>query len=217
MTPTDPWSVPEELLITDAAAVEILWTPSKRRHLKPFIGKSAGLSDAARELGITKTAMSYWVGRLRDAGLIRSRQVEGGVQHSLPRYRCVADRLRVDLKDAPLSSYEGVLDDFDARWYPLTRKAMGQSIARQAAFLDLTIESNGAAGIITQIVPRDSERAPPDDFVYYWARLWLTSTERDQLRADLDELWNKYAVLSNREVKHHPTLFHLVAAPEATR
>ena len=44
----------------------------------------------------------------------------------------------------------------------------------------------------TVLKPR-GHNAPPDDFIYLWARLWLTAEERDQLRADFDAMCAKYA------------------------
>ncbi|MBX3605566.1 MAG: hypothetical protein KF788_09845 [Piscinibacter sp.] len=207
------WTPAAELHVSDPAAVALLWHPAKRVHLRPFLGQPAGLADAARSLGIQKTAMSYWIRRLLDTGLIRPcpEALAGG--RRVPQYRCVADRLRLSLADAPLASHEAMFDDVDARWHPQTRRALGRAIARQARWLDLVIESTGAAGLATQLVP-GGPGAPADDFLYYRGRLWLDAGERDRLRAELDALWTRYAALSDRS-KPHALLLHLVAVPEA--
>lgn len=215
-TEATDWTALPELLVSEPAAVEVLWHPAKRVHLKPFLGRSTGLAEAARALGVKKTAMSYWIARLLDVGLIRAAGADPAARRQVPRYRCVADRLRVRLTDAPLSSHEGVFDDVDARWHPQARHALAASLARQAPHLDLVIEASGPAGLSTALQPRGST-PPPDDFIYFWGRLWLSAAERDALRSELDALWDRYAALSDEAAKPHPVLMHLVAVPERSR
>jgi hypothetical protein len=191
------WTPAEELQVSDPAAVALLWHPAKRVHLRPFIGRSAGLADAARSLGVKKTAMSYWIRRLLDTGLIRPCAGAPGRGRQVPQYRCIAERLRISLADAPLASHEAMFDDVDARWHPQTRQALGRAIARQAPWLDLVIESSGPAGLATQ--------------------LWLEAGERDRLREELDALWSRYAALSDRAAKPHAVLVHMVAVPEGSK
>jgi DNA-binding transcriptional ArsR family regulator len=210
------WPVQAEMRVSDPAAVRLLWYPAKRVHLKPFIGNSVGLAEAANALGIKKTAMSYWIGRLLAVGLIRMRGVRKEPRHRVPLYRCVADRLHVSLTDAPLSSHEGLFDDVDARWHPLTRQALARSVARQAPYLDLTIETSSTTGMQIELRAHSVD-APPDDFIYYRARLWLTAPDRDRLREDMDALWNRYAALSDQSRKAGAVLVHMVTVPEPTR
>jgi hypothetical protein len=205
-----------EMKVSDPAAVQVLWHPAKRLHLRPFLGRSAGLAEAAQLLGIKKTAMSYWIGRLLGVGLIRLVHVDRSSGHTVARYRCVADRLRVSLADAPLSSHEGVFDDADARWHPLTRHALARSLARQAPHLDLTVEASGPGGMATHLMPRGTG-APPDDYIYYRGRLWLSAAECRQLRQEIDAVWDKYAALTDQATKPHAMLVHLVAVPESPR
>lgn len=208
-----PWTPEPELAVTDPAAIEILWHANKRIHLKPFLGRSADLAGASRELGVKKTAMSYWIQRLLDAGLIRVERVEKRARHVLTFYRCVADRLRVGLDAAPLESYEGVFDDFGRRWNGLAKAAMARSLARQAADLELCYSSQGAAGPFVTILPRDG-RMPADDFIFYYARLWLTEDEKRALNAELNALYDKYAALSDKVNKKVPALLHLIEVRE---
>lgn len=218
MTPTAPdpgWTVVAEMKVTDAKAVEVLWHPTKRVHLKPFLGRSAGLAEAAQRLGIKKTAMSYWIGRLLQVGLIRPVGPQRHGRQLVPCYRCVADRLRVALTDAPLSSYEGVFDDFDARWHPQTRQALARSLARQASHLDLSIESRGGE-LATELLPRD-DSGPADDYIYFRGRLWLDEAQSKRLRSELDALWDRYVALSDPGARRRPTLVHLVTVPETRR
>jgi transposase-like protein len=207
---------PGELKVTAPAAVEVLWHPAKRRHLAPFLGQSAGLAEAAQALGVKKTAMSYWIRRLLDVGLIRPSGIEQLTRHKVARYRCIADRLRISLADAPLASHEAVFDDTDTRWHPLARRALARSVARQAPWLDMVIEANGTTGLGVQMQPR-GPGAPRDDFIYYWGRLWLTAAECDALRSSLDALWSQYGALSDKANKAQTMLMHLVAVPDNSR
>jgi len=210
------WVAEPERHVVEPAAIEVLWHPAKRLHLKPFIGKSADLAGAATELGIRKPAMSYWIDRLLEVGLIRSTHVEKRLRHRVAFYRCVADHLRVGLVDAPLESYEDVFDEFQRRWTEHARQALAEALARQAPHLELHIRQGGPAGLATSIVPRPGA-VPEDDFIYYWARLWLTPTEHRALRTELDALWEKYAALSDEAGKTEQVLMHLLQAPESWR
>lgn len=212
------WTPAADLEITDPAAVEILWHPEKRVNLKPFVGRSVDLASAAEQLGVSKTAMSYWIGRLVDVGLIRLVRVEKRGRHRIRHYRCVADRLRVNLNEAPLASYEGVLDDFTQRWQAQARAAMARSLAKQAPDLELCIANTGAAaGLFTTILPKPGRPAPPDDFIQYWARLWLTDDEAHQLASELNALYDRYAALSDKTRKTVPTLMQLTHVREPQR
>jgi len=207
------WQAVEELVVTEPAAIEILWYPKKRIHLTPFLGHSTDLAGATSRLGIKKSAMSYWIDRLLAAGLIRVERVEKRTRHQVPYYRCVADRLRVALVDAPLESYEGVFDEFSQRWQGFAKSALARSLARQSKEVELIIAAGGASGISTTILPRAGAQ-PRDDFIYYWARLWLSTEEQQSLERDLNALWDKYALLSDKEHKPQTVLIHLIKVPE---
>lgn len=208
------WTPAAELLVTEPAAVEILWNPHKRQHLKPFLARSNDLAGASAELGISKTAMSYWIARLSEVGLIRVERVEKRPRHRVAFHRCVADRLRVSLAQAPLESYEAVFADFSARWSGQATQAMARSLARQAPDLELCLSQQASAGLFTTILPREGCEPPPDDFIYYWARLWLNEDEADALARDLNALYDRYAALSDKKTKTVPALLHLLQVRE---
>ncbi len=205
------WPVAAELHVTEPAAVALLWHPAQRLHLRPFLGQAAGLAEAAALLGMKKPAMSYWIKRLLEVGLIRPCAPLQRGRHRLPQYRCVADRLVVSLRDAPLASYEAAFDDMGAHWQASAGRALGAALARQAGWLALRI-SLREGGLATQVLSEGSG-APADDYLYCWGRLWLSAPERDALRGELDALWEKYAALSD-QAKPTATLLHLLAVPE---
>lgn len=210
------WPVAPELRVTDPAAAGVLWHPDKRLYLRPFLGRSCGLAEAAALLAVRKTAMSYWIKRLLALGLIRARGQARCGRQMVPVYRCVADRLRLRLADAPHASYEAVVDEASARWRRLTRAALGRAVARQAPWLDMCLQVDGAAGMGIVLAP-SGPGAPADDMVHYWGRLWLSPQECDALREELDALWDRYAALSDARGKPRPMLLHLVSVPEPPR
>lgn len=210
------WVVAQELLVNEPGAIDVLWYPKKRQHLKPFIGKSNDLAGAARELGIKKNAMSYWIDRLLEVGLIREVHVEKRPRHQVRFYRCVADKLRVGLMNAPLASYEDVFENFHSRWKQHALTALAESLERQSAELELCITASDTSGVFSTIMPKPGS-ALRDDFIYYWARLWLTEAERVALQAEMDALYDKYAALSNQDAKREQVLVHLIQVPEGWR
>jgi hypothetical protein len=209
-----PWTPSPELVVTDALAVNILWRPDKRRHLVPFVGREASLAQAAAETGTRKTAMSYWIDQLLDAGLIRLTRVAHVGRHRVPHYRCVADRLRVGLADAPFESYESICTEFSTRWRRLSEQALAHAVARQAPAMELVISRDPVAGLRTLLEPRPG--APvKDDYVFFWARLWLAPADRDELQRDLNALWEKYEARTDRQRHDSAVLMHLQMVPEA--
>lgn len=208
------WQPADEQVVTEPAAVDILWRPAKRRHLVPFIGREASLAQAATEVKAKKTAMSYWIDRLLEAGLIRVARVAQVGRNRVPYYRCVADRLKVSLQDAPLESYESICTEFSARWRRLSDDALARAAARQAPCMELLIQRDPVAGALTLLQPR-ADAEVRDDYVFYWARLWLSAADREELRRDLDALWDKYERRTDRSLHDSPLLMHLQMVPEA--
>jgi DNA-binding MarR family transcriptional regulator len=208
------WKPAADWLVTEPEAVEILWHPNKRIHLKPFLGRSNDLAGASAELGIKKTAMSYWINRLVEAGLIRAERTEKRGRHTLTFYRCVADRLRVPLLDAPLENFEEVFDDFSARFRASARQSLARSLARQAPNQELCFQPFGNGGPFASIMQPEGTEPPPDDFIFYWARLWLTAEEQAQLHSEMNALYDKYGALSDKKNKPVPTLMHLMQVRE---
>ena len=210
----EAWVPAADLLVTHPAAVEILWLPDKRHYLKPFLGRSTDLAGASAELGMAKPAMSYWIKRLLEADLIRVERVEKRARHRVSFYRCVADRLRVSLEHAPMASYEAVFLDFSQRWQGQALAAMSRSLVKQAPQLELCLVPTATAGLSTTILPRDGHAPPPDDFLYYWSRLWLTEDETAALASELNALYDRYAALSDRTRKPVSSLMHLIHVRE---
>lgn len=210
------WAAMDELRVEQPDAIDVLWYPKKRLYLKPFLGKAIDLAGAARELGIRKNAMSYWIDRLLEVGLIREVHVERRPRHKVRFYRCVADKLRVGLMNAPLASYEDVFENFHSRWKQHALTALAESLERQSSELELCITSSDTSGVFSTIMPKQGSSLR-DDFIYYWARLWLTEAERVALQAEMDALYDKYAALSNRNAKREQVLVHLIQVPEGWR
>jgi DNA-binding transcriptional ArsR family regulator len=210
------WAAMDELRVEQPDAIDVLWYPRKRLYLKPFLGKAVDLAGAARELGIRKNAMSYWIDRLLEVGLIREVHVEKRPRHKVRFYRCVADKLRVGLMNAPLASYEDVFENFHSRWKQHALTALAESLERQSSELELCITSSDTSGVFSTIMPKQGSSLR-DDFIYYWARLWLTEAERVALQAEMDALYDKYAALSNRNAKREQVLVHLIQVPEGRR
>lgn len=209
------WQPLAEWTVTAPAAVDILWRPAKRVNLRPFLGRESSLAQAAAELGVKKTAMSYWIDRLLEAGLIRTTRIERIGRNRVPFYRCLADRLRVALEHAPLESYESICADFSSRWRRVTEESLAQAVARQGPSLELVLSQGAAAGVRTDLMPREGADVK-DDFVFYWARLWLGQDDRDALQRELDALWERYAARSDRHQHPSAVLLHLLQVPEAT-
>lgn len=207
------WAPVADLLVTEERAAEILWRSDKRVHLKPFLGRESSLAEAAVELSIKKTAMSYWIDRLLEAGLIRRSRILRQGRNRIPYYRCVADQLRVGLEHAPFESLEHVLSEFSLRFRRDSEASLVRALSRQAHALELSFVQPDAAGIRSGVLTKTGVKIK-DDFLYNWARLWLSDKHQDELKREMEVLWDKYEALSNQDQHKKTTLMHLMLVPE---
>jgi DNA-binding MarR family transcriptional regulator len=207
------WTPLPEMSVTDPLAADVLWRPAKRMHLRPFLGREAGLSEAAMLLKLKKTTMNYWIDRLLDVGLIRTVRVDRLGRNRVPVYRCVADRLRVSMENAPFESYESVCEEFSAGFRNATQRSLAHAVARQAKYLELVCSQGDANGPLTTLLPREGATVE-DDFVYFWGRIWLSAAQQQEFLGELHALWNKYELLSDRRGSNGPALMHLMLVPE---
>ena len=209
------WAVLPELRVTDPVACQLLGKAESRRYLLPFLPRSCTVQTVARHLQVKPQAMQYWVGRFVEAGLLRPWGVERRGRHRIQWYRGVALCLRVGLDQLPIEDFEDVLACMSERFERLARTSVAHSVASHARDLALTIRHQGAAGSLVEVQPWPG-RTVHDDFIAYWARLWLRDEDELALRNELDALWERYAARSQGGEGRRPVLLHLTQVRDRT-
>lgn len=206
--PPPDWAVQDECCVDDPEVAQLLGRADSRRYLLPFMARPCTVQTAARHLQVKAPAMQYWVGRLQAAGLLRLWGVERRGRHRVQWFQAVARRWRVGLHLLPIETHEEVLACVSERFERLARHSVARSISASARDLEMTIAHGGAAGsaVGVQAVPG---REVVDDYLAYWARLWLSEAEEGALRQELDALWDRYAALSRGGAGRRPVLLNL--------
>lgn len=179
-------SFPAELAISHPAATKLLVDPKARDFLKPFLGRACGLSEAARQLGVGRSLVSYWVGRLRDAGLMLPLTDPAGRR----LWRSSADAFVVALRDMPMDSDAAVLANHMDGAYDRMKQALLR-VARQE-------ESNwrfrvfkSDQGLVSEIQPHSGKLADVK-LLNNRATVHLSPAQAAALRAELAEVLKRY-------------------------
>ena len=188
------------------AAAALLVDTRRNRFLMPFLARARGVSETAAELGVGKSLVSYWVGRMCRLGLLEP--VAGDDRRR--RYRSTADHFQVPLEDVPLDSLEAILGaqvdpDFERLKAALLRTALRYGprwhyVARRTP-----------QGVFQGLVPRDGTLADAQ-IVNYRSRLSPTREQAAQLRAELLALNERYAALQGPGEPGGPKVLLWVAA-----
>ncbi len=194
----------QERWITDQKIAVFLMNREKSRHLDPFLGQDATLSEAAAELCLGKTRMSYWVTRLLELGLIEVVQTERRVRRKVRVYRSVADSFVMPLELLPASDVEILEGYFRPIWRELL-EALAHAGRKNASGWHVRFLRREALPSF-QIVPNTGDLEDARIF-NVWARLSLTDEQATRLRAELQALLESYISASVPGAKPH--LLHL--------
>lgn len=171
----------------DAAA--LLIDARRNRFLMPFLARERGVSDVAAELGVGKSLVSYWVGRMCRLGLLQPLAGEGRRR----RYRSTADEFQVPLEEVPLDSLEAMLGAQMDPDYERLKTALLRTALRYGPRWHY-VTRRTPQGVFQGLVPREGTLADAQ-IVNFRSRLSLSREHAAQLRAELLALNERYAAL----------------------
>ena len=188
----------------DAAA--FLVDARRNRFLMPFLARARGVSDVAAELGVGKSLVSYWVGRMCRLGLLQPLAAEGRRRH----YRSTADTFQVPLEDVPLDSLEAILDaQMDPDYVALKAALLRTGLRYGPRWHFVTRRT--PQGVFQGLVPRTGTLADAQ-IVNFRSQLSLSREHAAQLRAELVALNDRYAALNQPDERSGPKVLLWVAA-----
>lgn len=180
-------------VVSDPAAAALLVDSRRNRFLRPFLARECGIAEAARELGVGRSLVSYWVGRFCAVGLLAA-QDSGGERHR--RYRTTADRFTLSLDDVPVSSDAAVLSAQMDGFFERLKRALVQTARRNAPAWEFRYERI-PQGVRETIAPRAGEMRDARLFNEH-AALFLGEPEAAALRAELEAVMRRYTALSRQ-------------------
>lgn len=199
--------------VRDPLAAALLVDHRRNRFLKPFLARERCIADVARELGVGKSLVSYWVGRLKALGLLRP--VEGEPGHGRRRlYRSSADCFVVALEDVPLESDEAILSAQMDPPYERFKRSVLRAARRHVERWQFRIERT-ADGVSQDLVPREGGSLEQAQMINQRIKLHLRPADAVQLRAEMRALVERYRVLSDPELNRRGVLVWLCAVEDA--
>lgn len=175
-----------EMAVTDPAATALLVDEKARHFLRPFMPQACGLSEAARQLGVGRSLVSYWVGRLGKAGLLQAEADPQGRKV----WRSTADCFVVALRDMPMDSDAAVLSGHMDGAYERMKQALLR-VARQEESNWQFRVSHTAQGVVHAITPRSGNLADVK-LLNNRATIRLSAAQGAALRKELDDVLARY-------------------------
>lgn len=179
-----------EACVSHPAATALLVDPKALRFLRPFLARACGVSEAARELGVGRSLVSYWVGRLHRAGLLQPLADDAG--HRV--WRSSADRFLVALHDLPMDSDLAVLAAYMDGAFDRLKHALVRTARQDSAHWQYRVEAS-PQGLRSSIAPIQG-RLADTRLLNDRANLHLSADEAAALRAELGAVLARYIGLS---------------------
>lgn len=197
-----------ELRVTAPAAAALLIDTRRNRWLHPFLGRCCGVTEAARQLGVGKSGVAYWVRRLSAAGLLRPATDADGRSG----WRSTADRLVVALSDAPQDSDAAILGAQLDPGYTQIKQALLHAAQRHPSPWQFVLERQD--GHVHQRLTPMRGTLRHARIVNQRAVLHLSDSDARALQDDLMALHERYVRLSRPDSGRRRLLTWLCAVPD---
>lgn len=191
-------STPEQArLLSDAAAL---------RHLKPFMGRTRSVSQAAREIGVSTERMMYRVRQFEKAGLLTPAGEVRRAGRPMRLYHAPGG-LRVPFALTPFADLEAQIARHRRSFDRLRTRAAARSLVQlpEHARLIYRDDLRGAIHSKTALPdPATRQRRIGGDYV---GVVWLLPAQAREVQARLDELLLGLSEHETRQDGAQPYLF----------
>ena len=188
-------------LLSDGAA---------RRHLEPFVGRTLGAAQAAREAGVSTERMLYRVRQFVDAGLLfaAGEQRRGG--RAIKLYTAPGGfRVPFDL-----TPFEDIEAEIAAQFRPLDRlrqRALARRLTQHSLGGRLIYrDERGEVNLESDVPSIQDRQAMTRSGGDYSGVHWLTPAQAEAVKAKLDEVWALLQTVPMRESGSQPYLIQTV-------
>jgi DNA-binding transcriptional ArsR family regulator len=201
-----------ECCINHAEAALFLLDGHKNRFVVPFLGLECSLAEAARAMGVSKSRMSYWVGRMLELGLIRVVRVEKRSRYNVPIYRSVADVFVFPIDLIPVESDEALLALQFGDFFPRAIRSLAMAGRKNADGWHVRVEREQGK-VWVRILP-EAGSLETAKLISEFGRLHLSEAQAAEMRREMRAVLNRFIGLSNSHSgKSH--LYYFLAVEEA--
>lgn len=187
-------------------AAALLIDARRNRFFTPFLARERSVTAVAAELGVGKSLVSYWVGRMCRAGLLQPVEAAGRRRH----YRSTADHFEVPLEEMPLESLDAILDAQMDPDYQRLKAALLHAALRFGTQWNYAIRRT-PQGTLQTLVPRNGTLEDAQ-ILNHRGHLNLSPEHAAQLRAELSALSERYGALQRPKDGPGPRVLLWVAA-----
>lgn len=174
-----------ELVITNPKAAEFLIDPVSSEHLSPFMLGEKSLSQAAAELGLGKSRMSYWVKKLLEFNLIKVSRIEKQGKHKVSIYRASAEVFTVPLD---LITTDPNKDVFESVPFEKTIKRSLVHFKHQNLKGRSIRYARENDNVVLELSPQQTKKT---EMVDHWGRIRLTKAQASHFYEEMNKLFNK--------------------------
>jgi DNA-binding transcriptional regulator GbsR (MarR family) len=174
-----------ERVVEDPKAAAFLIDPVSSEHLAPFMLGEKSLAQAASELGISKSRMSYWVKKLLAFDLIRVVRVEKQGKHHASIYRSSADVFTVPLD---VMTTDPSKDVFESAPFERTIKRSLVHFKHQALKGRHIRYARENENVVLDVF---SQQLTKSETVDQWGRVELTKAQAKLFHQEMNHLFEK--------------------------
>lgn len=210
------------VVVEDFDVAKFLLDYSTQRLLHPFMGREESVSNAARSLGLSVSALLYRVQKLQDWGILRVAREEARAGRAIKFYTATAQRFFVPFGATRSETLEKYLTEAKQHFEQLLTKSIARSLRRNELDCGMWIYRDESGTICTQMatysepsIGMEYHAAQMSTTIldFYYPSLMLSQEDAKALRRELNELVEHYA---NKEGKQ-PYLLHIGLAPIAPK
>ena len=174
-----------ELVINDLEAAAFLVEPANSEHLSPFMTGEKSLSEAASELGLSKSLMGYWVKKLLRLNLITVLRVEKRGKHNVPIYGARAEAYIVPLD---VLTADPNKDVFASANFERDLKRSLVHHKHQSLRGRHVRYAREAENVVLEVLPRKEEASALAD---HWGQVGLTKAQASEFYREVNALFNR--------------------------
>lgn len=190
--------LPSELVVEDLEVATFLVDPVNSEHLSPFMTGEKSLSEAAAELGLSKSLMSYWVKKLLRFGLIITVRVEKRGRHKVPIYGPKAEAYVVPLDRMTTDPNKDVFAS--AQFERSLKRSLVHHKHQNLKGRYVRYGREGDNAVL-EVLPRQPQRKELAD---HWGQVNLTEAEAKRFYQEINRLFEEIiSVAKNDSGKKH--------------
>jgi hypothetical protein len=202
-----------KLLIRSEKVARALVLGRAASYLQPFVARPASVAEASRRLAEPIQRVHYWVQNLLDLGLLSVDSVQPRAGRAIKYYRAAGASFLIPARLLPQGSFEKSEME-NAATLRMAIETWQPALVHDGDIL-VSFDSNQGVNIdrlVSATVPAIKRPGGPA-VVYTWMTLHLDREHADSLRAELENILQRYRSFSKPGSGARSHLLHIGLSP----